>query len=134
MADAARWHEQHRAGLGSEFLSAVDAAVARIEENPQIGSHSPGVDDEDVRRDFVQRFPYHAVYIEPLDRLQILAVAHDRRHRVLGRSIRELSEGVPATLLEPSSREPLRTSRNRDNGCEEAHVDWIGWAETPEGQ
>ena len=79
MADAARWYEQLRAGLGSEFLAAVDVAVARIEENPRIGSQPPGVDDEDVRRVFVQRFPYHVVYIELPDRLQVLAVAHDRR-------------------------------------------------------
>jgi hypothetical protein len=32
-----------------------------------------------VRRVFVRRFPYHVVYIELADRLQILAVAHDRR-------------------------------------------------------
>ena len=79
MADAARWYEQNRAGLGLEFLTAVDAAVARIEENPRIGSRPPGVDDEDIRRVFVRRFPYHVVYIELPDRLQVLAVAHDRR-------------------------------------------------------
>jgi hypothetical protein len=27
----------------------------------------------------VRRFPYHVVYIELPDRLQVLAVAHDRR-------------------------------------------------------
>jgi len=28
MAEAARWYETQRAGLGTEFLDAVDAAVA----------------------------------------------------------------------------------------------------------
>ena len=79
MAEAARWYERNRAELGLEFLAAVDAAVARIEENPRIGSLTPGVDDEDIRRVFVRRFPYHVVYIELPDRLQVLAVAHDRR-------------------------------------------------------
>jgi plasmid stabilization system protein ParE len=79
MADAARWYERHRAGLALEFLAAVETAVARIEENPRIGSRPPGVRDEDVRRVFVRRFPYHVVYIELPDRLQVLAVAHDRR-------------------------------------------------------
>ena len=79
MAEAARWYERNRVGLGLEFLAAVDAAVARIEENPRIGSRTPGVDDEDIRRVFVGRFPYHVVYIELPDRLQVLAVAHDRR-------------------------------------------------------
>ena len=79
MAEAARWYEQHRVGLGLEFLAAVEAAVVRIEENPRIGSRAPGVDDDEIRRVFVHRFPYHLVYIELPDRLQVLAVAHDRR-------------------------------------------------------
>ncbi len=79
MTDAARWYELHRAGLGLEFLAAIDTAVARIEENPRIGTQPPGVDDEDVRRVFVKRFPYHLVNIDLPDYLQVLAVAHDRR-------------------------------------------------------
>jgi len=79
MVEAARWYERNRIGLGLEFLAAVDAAVTRVEENPRIGSRTPGVDDEDIRRVFVRRFPYHVVYIELPDRLQVLAVAHDRR-------------------------------------------------------
>ena len=79
MAESARWYERNRVGLGLEFLAAVDAAVVRIEETPRIGSRVPGVDDEAIRRVFVRRFPYHVVYIELPDRLQVLAVAHDRR-------------------------------------------------------
>jgi plasmid stabilization system protein ParE len=79
MAEAARWYESHRVGLGGEFVAAVDAAVARIRENPRMGSPIPGVADETLRRRAVRRFPYHVVYIELPDRLQILAVAHDRR-------------------------------------------------------
>jgi plasmid stabilization system protein ParE len=79
MAEAARWYEHQRVGLGLDFLSAVDVAVIRIEENPRIGSRVPGLGDEDIRRVFVRRFPYHVVYVELADRVQILAVAHDRR-------------------------------------------------------
>jgi plasmid stabilization system protein ParE len=79
MAEAARWYEMHRAGLGAEFLNAVDAAVARIVETPRLGSLVPGVSDQTIRRRAVPRFPYHVVYTELADRLQILAVAHDRR-------------------------------------------------------
>ena len=79
MAEATRWYEQQRIGLGLEFLVAVDAATARIEENPRIGSRVDGVEDDDVRHVFVRTFPYHVVYIELPDRVQVLAVAHDRR-------------------------------------------------------
>ena len=79
MAEAARWYESHRQGLGIEFLDAVDGAVTRIAETPRVGSMVPGVSDASICRRPVRRFPYHVVYLELADRLQILAVAHDRR-------------------------------------------------------
>ena len=79
MAEAARWYETHRRGFGVEFLDAVDAAAARIAEAPRIGSLVPGISDQAIRRRPVRRFPYHVVYLELPDRLQILAIAHDRR-------------------------------------------------------
>jgi len=79
MAEAARWYEMHRAGLGVDFLDAVDTAVAGIAERPRIGSKVPGISDLTIRRRPVRRFPYHVVYLELADRLQILAIAHDRR-------------------------------------------------------
>jgi plasmid stabilization system protein ParE len=79
MVAAARWYERHRAGLGSDFLAAVDTAVATIAEAPGIGSPVPGISDPTIRRLPLRRFPYHVVYLEFPDRLQILAFAHDRR-------------------------------------------------------
>lgn len=78
MAEAARWYESHRVGLGAAFLDAVDNAVARIAEMPSMGSPL-GTADETIRRRAVLRFPYHVIYVELPDRLQIVAVAHDRR-------------------------------------------------------
>jgi plasmid stabilization system protein ParE len=79
MVEAARWYETHRAGLGSDFLDAVDTAVTRLAEAPRLGSPVPGVPDETIRRRPVHRFPYHVVYVELSDRIQVLAIAHDRR-------------------------------------------------------
>jgi plasmid stabilization system protein ParE len=79
MVAAARWYERHRAGLGTDFLAAVDTTVAAIAEAPGIGSSVPGISDASIRRRPVRRFPYHVVYLELPDRLQILAFAHDRR-------------------------------------------------------
>jgi plasmid stabilization system protein ParE len=79
MAEAARWYETHRTGLGVEFVDAVDTAVAKVAELPRMGSPVPGVSDPATRRRPVRRFPYHVVYVELADRLQILAIAHDRR-------------------------------------------------------
>jgi plasmid stabilization system protein ParE len=77
--EATRWYELQRAGLGLEFLKAVDAALARIEENPKIGARLFGFEDVNIRHVFVRRFPYKVVYLELADRIEVLAVAHDRR-------------------------------------------------------
>jgi plasmid stabilization system protein ParE len=79
MTEAARWYETHRMGLGTEFLNAVDQAVTGIAETPRMGSLVPGTTDQAIRRRPVRRFPYHVVYLGLPDRIQILAIAHDRR-------------------------------------------------------
>ena len=79
LEEATRWYEAHRLGLGTDFLSVIDSAVEEITRNPKIGSPAPGVEDHDVRRLIVRRFPYHLVYIELTDRIQVLAVAHERQ-------------------------------------------------------
>jgi hypothetical protein len=50
VAEAARWYETHRTGLGVEFLDVVDAAVTRIAETPRMGSPVPGISDRSIRR------------------------------------------------------------------------------------
>ena len=57
MAEAARWYETQRAVLGTEFLDAVDTAIARIAETPRVGSPVPGVSDQTIRRRPMRRFP-----------------------------------------------------------------------------
>jgi toxin ParE1/3/4 len=76
LADAAAWYERQRPGLGSEFRSAVDDAVARIRENPQSG---PFYLAETIRYYLVRRFPYVVFYSESENALRVLAVAHGRR-------------------------------------------------------
>lgn len=77
--EASCWYDARRPGLGDEFLTAVDQARERIESNPCLGSRPPGVSSEDVHRVIMRRFPYDVVYIELPDRIQVLAVAHERR-------------------------------------------------------
>jgi toxin ParE1/3/4 len=77
--EASRWYEARRPGLGSEFLAPVDEALERIDSNPSVGSRPPGIMAEDIRRVVVRRFPCDVVYIELPDRIQVLAIAHERR-------------------------------------------------------
>ena len=69
------WYEAQRPGLGHEFRDAVDAAIARIAENPlacpdrYLGA----------RRALVRRFPYVLWYRALPDRVILLACVHGKR-------------------------------------------------------
>jgi plasmid stabilization system protein ParE len=77
---AARWFDEHRPGLGAEFLRAVDAALALVAEWPGSGAivdEVPGT--LKIRRAPIRRFRFHLAYLEHEDRVRVLAVAHDHR-------------------------------------------------------
>jgi len=77
---AARWYDERRAGLGVEFLDAVDDILQRIVSLPSAGAPVPRLRaDLAVRRAPVMRFPYHIVYLKTEVAIRVLAVAHDRR-------------------------------------------------------
>jgi toxin ParE1/3/4 len=72
--EAALWYESHRAQVGVQFVHDVDAAVARIVDNPQQFPIYEG----SARRVLLSRFPY-AVYYQTAP-LVALRVLHLRRH------------------------------------------------------
>jgi plasmid stabilization system protein ParE len=75
LVEAARWYEERRAGLGSEFLDAFLVEIDRLEQNPET---NPRVDVE-VRRALLRRFPYGIYYVVESDFIEILAIRHLRR-------------------------------------------------------
>jgi plasmid stabilization system protein ParE len=77
LAEAVRWYESRRTGLGGEFFDAVVATVSLIETNPEIGTTiSP---DGQTRRVLVVRFPYQVVYRLRPTEMVIVAIAHLKR-------------------------------------------------------
>ncbi len=75
LAGGYKWYEEQRAGLGEEFLTAVDASFDAIEEHPEMFAQVRGK----VRRAIVSRFPYAVFYqVEP-KRVVVLAVLHTAR-------------------------------------------------------
>ncbi len=75
LAGAFGWYEERRAGLGEEFLRAVDASFDAIEEFPEMFARVHG----EVRRAMVARFPYAVFYrLEP-KHVVVLAVLHTAR-------------------------------------------------------
>lgn len=75
LAGAYVWYEDQRAGLGEEFLAAVDATFDAIERIPDMFRRVRG----EVRRANVSRFPYAVFYrIDPRSVL-VLTVLHTAR-------------------------------------------------------
>lgn len=73
--DAYRWYEERVRGLGSEFLRAVDAALASIERTPE----AYPIVYEGVRRALLRKFPYGLFYVIEPNRVVVLACFHARR-------------------------------------------------------
>ena len=73
--DASVFLESEREGLGVRFLSAVQDAVAHIQQHPQA---SPII-IEDLRCKVLRRFPYSIIFSIKPDRIRILALANQKR-------------------------------------------------------
>lgn len=66
------WYELQRGGLGTEFLRAVEAALAGAARHPAM---YPAVHGR-VRRALLRRFPYGVFYLEEPDAVVVLGVIH----------------------------------------------------------
>ena len=77
LAEAVRWYETRRAGLGGEFFDAVAATLSLIETNPEIGTTISN--DGQTRRVLLTRFPYQVVYRLRPDEIVVVAIAHLKR-------------------------------------------------------
>jgi len=73
--DAADWYEQRRAGLGAQFVAAVQRVLDQAAANPRRYPEVLG----DVREGVVQGFPYCVYYQEETGQLLVLAVFHTSR-------------------------------------------------------
>lgn len=73
--EAYRWYERQRAGLGDDFLRALEAVYAELQGAPK--AHQ--MIYRDVRRALPRRFPYGVFYRVHPDRIEVIAVQHCRR-------------------------------------------------------
>jgi len=69
------WYESQRQGLGGEFREAVDAAIARIADNPLAYPERY----RGARRAVLRRFPYVLWYRAFENFVVVLACVHGRR-------------------------------------------------------
>lgn len=78
---AAEHYEQH-AGLGADFIAAVQAAFEKIANDPQFYP----VIEEGVREAPVLTYPYCVYYRVEVDRVLVFAVFHTSRDPALWRA------------------------------------------------
>jgi plasmid stabilization system protein ParE len=76
-AEAVRWYEDRRVGLGSEFFDSVAAMMEMLASNPEIGA--PLGSEDRTRRVLVPRFPFQIVYHLTGTEIVVVAIAHLRR-------------------------------------------------------
>ena len=72
---AAKWYERQLEGLGREFVAEVDAAIGRIEGNPE----QYEVVHREIRHSILRRFPYGVFYRIRTAKISVFAVAHLKR-------------------------------------------------------
>ena len=76
LRSAFKWYESVRAGLGAQFLAAVQERLENIAEFPE--AHP--VIYRRIRRAVVSRFPYLIFYRPAPARIDVLAVLHHARN------------------------------------------------------
>ncbi|HLY58584.1 MAG TPA: type II toxin-antitoxin system RelE/ParE family toxin [Stellaceae bacterium] len=76
LREAQGWYDLRTGGLGERFMAAIDAAVARIGENPE---QFPVV-YRHFRRALAKRFPYALYFRVQADGIYVVACAHTSRH------------------------------------------------------
>jgi len=77
LAEAVRWYESKRQGLGAEFLDEVARVIDFLQHSPELGTSTPA--HRSTRRCRVSRFPFSIVYVARPDEIVVVAVAHMKR-------------------------------------------------------
>ncbi len=75
VAEARDWYEGRRAGLGREFVEAINARIRVIQRNPEVFAAV----HENYRRALVERFPYMIFYEASENAVVVHAVFHCAR-------------------------------------------------------
>jgi len=74
--DAFDWYESQRAGLGDEFLLAIEECLNKIQQNPFAFQKI----FKEIRRALSRKFPFGVFFIVKDDMITITAIVHLARH------------------------------------------------------
>ena len=76
IGEARDWYEARSLGLGSEFESALELQLRRLEQTPELYAEIV----TGVRRALLPRFPYGVFFVIRGDLVYLLAVIHNVRN------------------------------------------------------
>jgi toxin ParE1/3/4 len=80
LVEGALWYEDRQDGLGERFIDEYQDAILRILSGPASYARLETTRSRrNLRRCFLQRFPYYVAYELFTDEIVILAVAHTKR-------------------------------------------------------
>lgn len=79
LRDATAWYQEREPRVADRFTTEVRNTLQLIDEFPRIGGRVPEIEDPDVRRMPIHSFPYHIVFVDLPDRIEVIAFAHNRR-------------------------------------------------------
>lgn len=74
--EAQEWYELQNPGLGSEFITAMELQLKRLEQAPQLYAEVI----PNVRRTLLPRFPFSLFYAVQGELVHVLAVLHETRN------------------------------------------------------
>ncbi len=80
LAAAAQWYEDHRDGLGGEFLDEFERCISQVVRRPTsfaVEQHAPA--GQGLRQIAFRRFPYRVIYRVGKERIAVIAVVHGSR-------------------------------------------------------
>lgn len=77
--EAVTWYRDRDSRVAERFVAETRRTLELVEIFPQIGGRVSGVSDKDVRQMPIHTFPYHVVFVNLPDRLEVIAFAHNRR-------------------------------------------------------
>lgn len=73
---AIAYYEEQKVGLGLNFLSELEQALGKIQQNPNLGE---AYKVSGLRRYVMQRFPFLIFYAEFEEFIWVVAIAHAKR-------------------------------------------------------
>ncbi len=78
LRDSSAWYRERNPEVAHRFVLEVQRVLELIERFPAIGAQVPFAAGK-ARKLPVTGFPYYVVFEELTDRVEVLAIAHDRR-------------------------------------------------------